>query len=115
MAFDIYKKVAENIKKIRKQNKLTQEQMAEKLNLDTQYYSQLERGERKFTLEKIKAVCEIFKITIDKIIEIPGLMNVDMIHLNELIVEITEKLPEYNDNQLQILLKYMEEILPLQK
>ena len=59
------------IKELRKQKKLTQEQLAEKLNLDIGYISKLEVG-RNFptigTLEKIAKVlqvelCEFFRFT----------------------------------------------------
>ena len=45
--------IAKNIKKYRLLNNMTQEELAQKLFLDTQYYAQLERGKRNFTIEKI--------------------------------------------------------------
>ena len=54
--------ISQNIKKYRLINNLTQEELAGKLNLDTQYYAQLERGERNFTIEKIINLCSIFHI-----------------------------------------------------
>lgn len=62
------------IKELRKQKKFTQEQLAEKLNLDIGYISKLEVG-RNFptigTLEKIAKVlqvelCEFFRFTQEK-------------------------------------------------
>lgn len=47
--------ISQNIKKYRLLNNMTQEELAGKLYLDTQYYAQLERGERNFTIEKIIA------------------------------------------------------------
>lgn len=44
--------VHENIKKYRKLNNMTQEKLAAALEMDPQYYAQLERGERNFSLEK---------------------------------------------------------------
>ena len=61
------------IKEIRKKKKLTQEQLAEKLGLDTGYISKLEVG-RNFptigTLEKIATVldiklCDLFQFTVE--------------------------------------------------
>lgn len=45
--------VHENIKKYRKLNNMTQEKLAAALEMDPQYYAQLERGERNFSLEKL--------------------------------------------------------------
>lgn len=44
--------IHQNIRKYRLLNNMTQEELAEKLDLDTQYYAQLERGERNYTIEK---------------------------------------------------------------
>lgn len=51
-------------------NNMTQEQLANALYLDTQYYAQLERGERNFTIEKIILACTIFHVGIENIIVI---------------------------------------------
>ena len=62
--------IAQNIKKYRLLNNMTQEQLANALYLDTQYYAQLERGERNFTIEKIILACTIFHVGIENIIVI---------------------------------------------
>lgn len=49
---------------------MTQEQLANALYLDTQYYAQLERGERNFTIEKIILACTKFHVGIENIIVI---------------------------------------------
>ena len=69
--------ISENIKKYRLLNNMTQERLAGMLNLDTQYYAQLERGERNFTVEKIIKVCSIFHIGIENIIEIDSIEKED--------------------------------------
>ena len=66
-----FTEIALNIKKIRKDHDLTQKQMAERLQMDTHYYSILERGDdpkRKFTLEKVIMVCALFDVTPNDII-----------------------------------------------
>ncbi|MBQ3602190.1 MAG: helix-turn-helix transcriptional regulator, partial [Lachnospiraceae bacterium] len=52
--------IANNIKKYRLLNNMTQKELSEKLYLDTQYYAQLERGERNFSIEKIAMICSLF-------------------------------------------------------
>lgn len=64
--------VARNIKKYRLLNNMTQEELAQHLNLDPQYYAQLERGERNFTLQRVISVCRLFRIGIEDIIDIPA-------------------------------------------
>lgn len=70
MDITIIKKIPKNIKKFRLANKLTQEQLAEMLDLDTQYYAQLERGSRNFNIEKIVNICELLHVDISDIIPI---------------------------------------------
>ncbi len=44
---------------------LTQEQLAEEVNLSTAYIGQIERGERSLTLENLAAVANRLGVTID--------------------------------------------------
>ncbi len=112
----LYKNVSRNIRKYRKLYNFTQAQFAEMLSLDTQYYAQLERGERYFSLEKIALSCSIFNVKIDDIIELDPENNeqTDAIKTkrHDLIVDITDSLDELSDRQLMVLTRYMNEILP---
>lgn len=100
--------IAQNIKKYRLLNNMTQEELARQLYLDTQYYAQLERGERNFTIEKIINVCSLFHIGIEDIIELPSSQEADTSHLQE---EIIARLKELSYPQLLLLQKFMSEII----
>lgn len=102
--------ISQNIKKYRLLNKLTQEQLAELLDLDTQYYSQLERGERNFTIEKITRLCSIFNVGIENIIEIEPISEDNTM---DLVNVISTKMTSLSRSQLIILQKFIDEILPL--
>lgn len=111
MKNDLNRLISQNIKKYRLLNSLTQEQLAEQLHLDAQYYSQLERGERNFTIEKIAAVCTIFHLGIDKIITIePPSPAADTDVLME---EVLAALEGLSYHQLTLLKKFVTEIIPL--
>ncbi len=103
--------IAQNIKKYRLLNNMTQKDLAEKLFLDTQYYAQLERGERNFSLEKIAMICSLFHIGIENIID----LNVNQPHnadSNLLIEDINISLKSLNYSQLQIVKKFIQDIIP---
>jgi transcriptional regulator with XRE-family HTH domain len=103
--------IAQNIKKYRQLNNMTQKDLSEKLYLDTQYYAQLERGERNFTIEKICMICSLFHIGIDDIIQV----NQDeTLHedYSALVEELSLSLKQLNYSQLLVLKKYIEEIAP---
>lgn len=101
--------ISQNIKKYRLLNHMTQEQLAEQLELDTQYYAQLERGERNFTIEKITRVCSIFHIGIEDIIEIVPERNKDTRQLIRRIIPLLEGL---SYSQLSIVEKFVTELIP---
>lgn len=109
MKNDLNKSISQNVKKYRLLNNMTQDQLAEKLSLDTQYYSQLERGERNFTIEKIAALCAIFHIGIEKIID---LGQTDSDHTDELLLKIQSHLKPLTYHQLILVDKFISEIIP---
>lgn len=111
----INKLISDNVRKFRRLNHLTQAQLAEKLSLDTQYYAQLERGERNFTIEKITLICEIFQIDIGEIIRLSENEEGNRSVQSEKTANITNKLNSLTVKQLIVLEKYIDEILPLQK
>lgn len=100
--------IAQNIKKYRLLNNMTQEELARQLYLDTQYYAQLERGERNFTIEKIINVCSLFHIGVEDIIELPSSEEADTSRLQE---DIIAQLRELSQPQLLLLQKFMSEII----
>lgn len=91
---------------------MTQEQLAELLDLDTQYYAQLERGERNFTIGKIIRLCNIFHVGIEKIIEIDIEKNPDTQELLDRILPLMEQL---SYSQLSLIEKFITDIIPYTK
>lgn len=88
---------------------MTQEQLAELLNLDTQYYAQLERGERNFTIEKIIRLCNIFHVGIENIIEVNAKEKPDT---QELLDKIFPQLQQLSYSQLSLVEKFITDIVP---
>lgn len=112
MKNDLNSSISQNIRKYRLLNSMTQEQLAEQLSLDTQYYSQLERGERNFTLEKIAAVCSIFHIGIDRIVDIEEETTKST---DELLLKVTAHLKPLTYSQLILIDKFISDIIPYTK
>ncbi len=59
------KSIGERLKIQRKKQHLTQEQMAEKLDISIKHYSEAERGIIGFSLDNWIKVCEILDISMD--------------------------------------------------
>jgi len=109
MSESTVKTIAKNIEKYRLLNQLTQEELASMLNMDTQYYAQIERGERKFTLEKVILVCQVLHVNIQDIVELPQIQER---HNKEALKTILTYLEKATDSQIFLIEKFITEILP---
>lgn len=103
--------ISKNIKKYRQLNRMTQEELAGKLFLDTQYYAQLERGERNFTIEKIALACSVFNVGIEDIIELGTTYTVTN-DTASIISEIDEQLAPLTQSQLLLVQKFIKDVVP---
>ena len=101
--------ISQNIKRYRLINNMTQEELAGKLNLDTQYYSQLERGERNFTIEKIIHLCSIFHIGVEEIIEVE---TTEPENTDILTKRLISELKNLSYTQLSVVEKFITDIVP---
>lgn len=67
--------IGKNIRKYRKLKGLTLEKLAEVMGTDTNYLGQCERGERRFSLDKLVDLIEYFDITANDIISVPNMLE----------------------------------------
>ncbi len=67
MAIDYYL-MGERLKKARVSKNITQEELAEKLNVSVAFLSRVERGSSNFNLKRIEQVCNVLGITEAEII-----------------------------------------------
>ena len=62
MAID-YSVIGERLKKARKNKNLTQEQLAEKIDVSIAFLSRIERGSSQINLKRLSQICEILDVT----------------------------------------------------
>ena len=62
-------KLSENIKKFRKERKMTQEKLAEKLDLDRTTISKIELATCGVSLDVIFEIAELFEISVEKLFD----------------------------------------------
>ena len=108
--------IGKNIRKYRKLKGLTLEKLADVLETETNYLGQCERGERRFSLDKIIDLIEYFGITANDIIPAPPNIEDNRnkeknVYLNE----INELLNTCSDNQLAVVLNMLKESVPFLK
>ena len=56
--------ISENLQKLRKNHELSQEQMAELLNMSKNGYGKLERGESRITVEHLQQIAQVFNVDV---------------------------------------------------
>lgn len=110
MAEKINIEISHNVKKYRLLHNLTQEQLSQNLDIDTQYYAQLERGERNFTIEKLQKICNYFHITMNDLFPKTDFAFSED-EKNNLLVEIQKKLNDANYEQLLQINKIIQTLL----
>lgn len=107
--------IGKNIRKYRKLKGLTLEDLAEILVTDTNYVGQCERGQRRFSLDKLVDLMVYFNITASDIITIPNSTenktNENSIYLQQ----INELLSNCTENQLAVIFNMLKESVPFLK
>lgn len=105
MAID-FKLIGERIKEIRKLSNMTQEQLAEKLNVTVGYVSQCERGISKINLEKLSEVADILQC------DIAYFVSGSTLHSeNYLTQEYEQKYAQLNAKQKSQIIKFIDIML----
>ena len=61
-------KLSENLKKIRKENNLSQEQLAEQLGVSRQAVSKWESGQSYPEMDKVLNICKLYNYNIDELL-----------------------------------------------
>lgn len=59
----MYHKISFEIKKLRKEAKLSQEELAEKLNCSREFVSRVENNKEKVSLKMLFTLSEVFKVS----------------------------------------------------
>lgn len=94
-----YKLIGERIKIKRKEARLTQEQLAERLSVTVGYVSQIERGSTKPNLEMLSEICVILNCTLPYLTD--GVITNKKDYLTE---EINKKYAALNDKNKSLLM-----------
>lgn len=99
---DIYHDIGVRIGGLRKEHKITQEKLAETLDISVKHMSSVERGISSLSLEKLVQVSKIFDCSMDYLIL--GKSDTDMNLIPDSIISV---LSSKNEQEIQILLEYL--------
>ena len=101
--------ISKNISKWRKRNGLTQAQLAEKLNIETETLSRLERGKHLPSLVTLHKIADQFSISIAELLVDPTL-----VFENDIVI-IARMLSELSFEDREFVFKLFEQICHFQK
>lgn len=68
MSKQLYTEIGDRIANLRHEQKLTQEQLAESMDISIKHLSEVERGLTCFSLEKLVALCSVLSTDLDYLI-----------------------------------------------
>ena len=106
-----YTALGRRIKEERQKLNMTQERLAEEVNLSTSYIGQIERGERKLTLDSLINITNCLGVTVDYLLQesISQEQSSYRDIWTHLLSDATPKEKEMVVNLTKLLLNYMDE------
>ena len=63
--------ICERIRGLRKKHQFRQEEVAERLNMSQNAYSELESGKRKIDIERLYEIAELYKVPVNLLLSEP--------------------------------------------
>lgn len=98
--------VGDVLRALRNEKHLTQAQIAEKLDLSVIHYSLIEQGQRKFSLEVLFKIMEVFEVNADRVLAIkPRMSQTDI--FNQKLACLSKEEQEYVKNACLLLVDGM--------
>ena len=98
-----YKLIGERIQRIRKSRGMTQDTLAEKLNVSIGYVSQVERGITKISLDLLGAISSVLKC------DVAGLIKESAVNSNDYMEsEILEEIAKLDSKGKKLILKIIK-------
>lgn len=107
--------VGKNIKNIRKNRGITQQQLADLINMHRSNYSKVETGQREISISALAKIAKYFNVSVDDLIqnknEIPQEIEIKNIGLSEKI-KLIEQL---EDDEQNMVFKFIDSLLTKKK
>lgn len=100
--------IGSRIAKLRKERGMTQEQLAERLDISIKHCSAVERGISSLSLEKLVDVSMLFDVTLDFLVKDNSLNTASIEYfLTRLPHSIASILTSQNEEEMELLLEYL--------
>lgn len=101
--------IGSRIAQLRKEHNMTQEQLAEKLDISIKHCSSVERGLSSLSLEKLIDVSNLFDVSLDYLIKGNSASDDSIKHIwANLPQSITSIMTSKNEEEIHLLLEYLQ-------
>lgn len=108
---NLYQDIGKRMSTLRKKKQITQEKLAEELDISTKHVSAVERGVSSLSLEKLIETSHILDCTLDYLI-----LGVDYHgYFNKLPLTILNVLSHGDDDEINLLINYLEMYVKIRK
>lgn len=74
-----YKVIGRHIRFLRKQKKMTQEEMAEIIDMSPTHFGKMERGDRPINLYRLAQICRLCQVPLETLVEGAVLLETDTV------------------------------------
>ncbi|WP_135553341.1 helix-turn-helix domain-containing protein [Paenibacillus cymbidii] len=106
---DVLNAVGERIRNYRKERKWTQQQLAEKANVNESYVGKVERGERNVTIDSLLKITGALEITLEQLFK--NIQSNRQSRSNEVLTEIINRLHGRNLKEQQKILAIIDLVI----
>jgi len=106
--------IGNNIKELRKSKGVTQQQIADLINMHRSNYSKVENGQREISISALNKIAKYFNVSIDDIInnnEVPEEINVE----NKPLLEKVKLIEELEEDEQNMVFKFIDSLLTKKK
>lgn len=113
-----HKLIGRHLRTARERKGLTQDQVAERLDVSAKHYGHIERGARKASLEMLGQLCEVLDVSLEELLA-GALLNpaspTDETHRDGQIRRVNEMMKGCSDQMIDVVAEVVESITRLEK
>jgi transcriptional regulator with XRE-family HTH domain len=107
--------LGQNIKKIREDKNLTQQQIAELIHMHRSNYSKIESGQREISVDALNKVARYFGMTIDQIVNFDGALPQEITVEDKTLMEQIKMIQELEPEEKNMVFKMVDTFLTKKK
>jgi transcriptional regulator with XRE-family HTH domain len=107
--------IGDNIKRIREERGLTQQQIADLVSMHRSNYSKIESGQRELSIAALNKVARYFNITLDELVNMESLIPQEVTVEDKTTVEQLRLIQELDEDDKQTIFKLIDKMLTNKK